>query len=229
MGAHPLDLVVIVRAKLPLCVALCLMMGWALTQTAEPARAQSDGGGSFVIDESITFSDPEPAPAAPLDPNATLETHAPSEPVASDGDPAQIPTEGADDDPFAGLDCSPDAFATVVDSAGSTLRAMNAERGPHFQAMLRVLKSRRGWDDEAFIANARIYVEDDKITAYDETAAQLLAKINSLGGEGAGDVNAAEPDCELLAELEGHLEQLVQTIDAKWVYMFARVEAALSE
>lgn len=232
MRAHQVDAIGRLRAKFALCVAVCLTMGWAQVEISTPAVAQSNDGGTFVIDDSVTFSDPEPtpeAPAAPLESDATFESNAAAGSATNEGELSEGSIVVEDEDPFAGVDCSPDAFATVVDSAGSTLRAMNGERAPRFQAMLRVLKSRRGWDDETFIAKARIYVEDDQITAYDETGAQLLAKINSLGGDGSDEAVAGGPDCELLAELEGHLEQLVQTIDAKWAYMFTRVEAALSD
>ena len=207
----------------------------------------------IVIDESITFSDPsqpdgfvpeiEVTPLAP--PDVTADTvasdidtdgsaSAEADPEADAASWRATETPGAldeadanaDDDPFAGMSCTPEEFAEVVDSAGTTLRAMIADRAPRFQAMLRVLKTRRGWDEQTFIREGRTYVEDDQIIAYDEMTAQLLAKINSLGSE---DTSGGEPDCELLAELDGHLDQLVRTVDAKWQYMFARVERALTD
>lgn len=124
--------------------------------------------------------------------------------------------------PAAEIACTRDDFAAVVDEAGGILRSMNASSTQRFQEQLRKLKEHRGWTDEEFLEAARPFVQNERIAAYDEIAGAFLANINRLGTSGDGQ---APPDCRLLIELRGHLFGLVETMKAKWAYMFARLEA----
>ncbi len=113
----------------------------------------------------------------------------------------------------------------MVDRSGQALRELNSKNAPKFQARLRELKIKRDWNESAFLVNARPFVDDDQIAAYDEKSGQLLASINSLGG----DEPSAPPDCALLDELTNQLNSLVAVMLAKWNYMFEKLEKALAE
>jgi len=126
-------------------------------------------------------------------------------------------------DARAGSECKREDFAKVVDATGQALRDINGRNAPAFRARLRALKKAKGWSQEAFLSKAKPLVQDDQITLYDDTSDDLLAKINSLGD----DTGNAEPDCLVLEELKSHLDHLIETINAKWAYMFANVEKAL--
>lgn len=141
---------------------------------------------------------------------AFAATTAPAAAVAQDGKAA----------------CRAEDFYKVVDEAGAALRKLKAENGPMFQSRLRELKAARGWGEDEFLDKARVFVEDRQISAYNDMAASMLAKINSLSGSDAGD---EAPDCVLLTEMKGHLARLVETMNVKWQYMFDKVEAALAE
>lgn len=122
--------------------------------------------------------------------------------------------------------CTRDDFAAVVDEAGDALRKLTGENTPRFQARLRVLKERMSWDDEEFLSEARPFVQNERVSAYDEIANGFLANINRLGNDGSGQ---SVPDCRLLIELRGHLFGLVETLKAKWTYMFGKLEQAMAQ
>ena len=121
--------------------------------------------------------------------------------------------------------CTRGEFSAVVDSAGSALRDLNADNVPRFQALLRQLKEKRGWDDATFFDQARPFVEDERIKAYDEISGQLLGKIMGLGS----DQVETPPDCALLTKLRTQLRSLVATMKAKWTYMFEKTNEALAD
>lgn len=120
--------------------------------------------------------------------------------------------------------CSKRDFEQVVDDAAAALRDLNAKNRPAFQDKLRVLKDKRGWSTDQFLLEATTFVQDDKIGEYDQTSAELLSRINSMGAEGSA---AAQPDCALLGEVNGAMKQLVDAQRAKWSYMFSKLDAAL--
>jgi hypothetical protein len=122
----------------------------------------------------------------------------------------------------AEISCTREDFAAVVDEAGDLLRRMTSENTPRFQDELRLLKEQRGWSEEEFLEAARPLVQNERIAAYDDIANGFLANINRLGAGGGGE---APSDCRLLIELRGHLFGLVETMKAKWAYMFARLRA----
>jgi len=123
-----------------------------------------------------------------------------------------------------GAACSRPDFEQVVEGAAASLRDLNARNGPNFQDKLRLLRERRNWSAEEFMVKAAPFVQDDKITAYDQRSNDLLTKINSMGEAGA---SAKTPDCKLLDELRSTMQALIDTQIEKWAYMFAKIEKGL--
>jgi hypothetical protein len=121
--------------------------------------------------------------------------------------------------------CTKTEFEDVVDGAAAALRDLNNKNRPEFQDKLRQLKDKRGWDNDQFLKEAAPYVKDDQIDVYDNTSNDLLAKIGSMGQEGA---TAATPDCTLLAQLRDHMSELVGTQTRKWSYMFDKLDKELA-
>ncbi|MGE0768419.1 MAG: hypothetical protein AB7L90_18330 [Hyphomicrobiaceae bacterium] len=121
--------------------------------------------------------------------------------------------------------CSRGDFETVVGEAAQALRKLNQENKPAFQAKLRLLKAKRGWSHDQFLAAAAPIVQDQKIATYDEQSAAFLARIEQLGAEGT---TSTSPDCGRLTEVRQSMTDLVTVQKAKWVYMFERVGSELS-
>lgn len=121
--------------------------------------------------------------------------------------------------------CAKADFEKAVDEAGAALRTLNATNKPLFQDKLRQLKEKHGWSTDQFLKEAAPYVEDDRITVWDEQAADLLDKITAMGQEGS---SAKAPDCALLSELRGTMKALVETQTEKWTYLFGKIDAALT-
>lgn len=118
--------------------------------------------------------------------------------------------------------CTRPDFEAVVETAAASLRDLNARNAPGFQDKLRLLRERQKWSADEFMAKAAVYVQDDRIAAYDLRANELLERINSMGEAGA-----AKPDCKLLGELRTTMKTLVDTQIEKWAYMFAKIERGL--
>ena len=81
--------------------------------------------------------------------------------------------------------CSKADFEAVVDEAAGALRGLAQQNTPHFQASLRQLKAKRGWSDDQFLKEAEPLVRDEKITGFDRTSEELLARITGAGQAGA--------------------------------------------
>lgn len=122
--------------------------------------------------------------------------------------------------------CTRPEFESVVDSAAATLREINQKNRLAFQDRLRLLKEKRGWSQDQFMAEASTYVQDDRIAEFDQTSGELLAKLNSMGETGS---SAAAPDCRLLQELRATMKALVDTQTRKWAYMFQKLDVALKQ
>jgi hypothetical protein len=120
--------------------------------------------------------------------------------------------------------CAKADFEAVVDEAAAALRDLNAHNRPAFQDKLRLLREKRGWSQDQFLRQAEPFVRDDQIVEFDNRSQEFLARINSLGEEGAG---AKAPDCKLLAEVRAAMKGLVDTQTEKWGYMFAKLDRAL--
>jgi hypothetical protein len=69
-------------------------------------------------------------------------------------------------------------------------------------------------------------VKDDQIDAFDRKTSELLTKITSMGDEGSA---SATPDCNIYQGLRANMSELVDTQNAKWAYMFKKIDAALGE
>jgi len=123
-------------------------------------------------------------------------------------------------------DCAREDFENVVGEAAAALRDLNQKNKPSFQAKLRELKDKRGWSHEAFLAGAAPLVQDETIADYDRRSEQYLAQITDMGQDNASD---AAPDCGLLAQLRGYMSALVEAQQAKWAYMFAKIEAEIAK
>jgi hypothetical protein len=122
--------------------------------------------------------------------------------------------------------CTRADFEAVVDDAAGSLRDLNLTNKPNFQDKLRLLKDKRGWSHDQFLKAAAPYVQDDIISDHDRRSETLLNKITSMGQEGS---SAKAPDCAMLAELHGHMKALVETQQAKWTYMFGKIDAELAK
>jgi hypothetical protein len=120
--------------------------------------------------------------------------------------------------------CSKADFESVVDEAGDALRALALQNTPPFQAKLRQVKTKRGWSDEQFLAEAEPLVRDEAIAGFDRKSDELVSRITSGGQSAAG---AEAPDCAQLASLRASMASLVETQKAKWAYMFEKIESEL--
>lgn len=138
--------------------------------------------------------------------------------------PSEIQAPSAPADSIAA--CTKADFETVVDRAAAALRDLNQLNKPSFQEKLRVLKDKRGWSEDQFLAEAAPYVKDEQIDGYDARTNELLGQITAMGDEGSA---AATPDCALFETLRSHMNMLVETQNAKWTYMFSKIDAELAK
>jgi hypothetical protein len=123
--------------------------------------------------------------------------------------------------------CDRAEFETVVAQASATLRDLATEKKPAYQAKLRGLMEKRGWTYDQFVKEAGPLVADDKVTAYDQASADLLAKINRMGEAGRTDAAPGagqSPDCALLKDLRATMAALVATQTEKWTYLFTKLD-----
>ena len=121
--------------------------------------------------------------------------------------------------------CAKADFEAVVTEAGAALADLKAKNTPLFQAKLRELKDKRKWSNEQFLKEAEPLVRDETIAGYDKTSAELVARIT-----GAGRTEApAAADCARLVDLRGALKTLLETQQAKWTHMFAKIEKELAQ
>ncbi len=142
---------------------------------------------------------------------------------AQDAAPPVAPAPGAAAE-AAPAACTKADFETVVDQSAAALRDLNIQNRPRFQEKLRALRTKKAWSEDQFLKEAVPYVKDDEIDAYDRRTTELLNRIASMGDEGTA---SATPDCGLYQVLRGHMNQLVETQNAKWAYMFRKIDAAL--
>jgi hypothetical protein len=150
-----------------------------------------------------------------LIPSAFAQDAVPADPAPPAAAPAAAPAA-----------CTKADFETVVDQSAGALRDLNSQNRPRFQEKLRALRTKKAWTEEQFLQEAVPYVKDNAIDSFDRTTNELLNKIVSMGGEGSA---SATPDCGLYQQLRGHMDQLVNTQNAKWAYMFQKIDAALGE
>lgn len=120
--------------------------------------------------------------------------------------------------------CAKQDFEGVVESAAGALRDLHQRNTPGFQDKLRLLRERKKWTAEEFMDKAAPYVQDERISSYDQRSNDLLTKINSMGEAGA---QSKTPDCKLLEELRATMKSLLDNQIEKWAYMFAKIERGL--
>jgi hypothetical protein len=120
--------------------------------------------------------------------------------------------------------CAKQDFEGVVESAAGSLRDLHQRNTPGFQDKLRLLRERRKWTPEEFMDKAAPFVQDERISSYDQRSNDLLTKINSMGEAGA---QSKTPDCKLLEELRATMKSLLDTQIEKWAYMFGKIERGL--
>ena len=121
--------------------------------------------------------------------------------------------------------CSKADFEGVVDEAAGALRKLSQQNTPPFQGKLRQLKDKRGWSHDQFLEQAAPFVRDDTIAGFDQKSEEFLLRITSGGQAGASEA----PDCALLAELRAAMKVLLETQQAKWAYMFAKIDRELAK
>jgi hypothetical protein len=122
--------------------------------------------------------------------------------------------------------CERAEFEAVVAKASETLRDLSVEKKPAYQAKLRGLMEKRGWTYDQFVKEAGPLVTDDKVSAFDQTSADLLAKINRMGEGSATDAAPGSgPACAALKDLRATMAALVATQTEKWTYLFAKLDA----
>jgi hypothetical protein len=120
--------------------------------------------------------------------------------------------------------CGHAAFASLVSESGGELSAMNEQKRRSFMEKLQALKVQEQWSDADYATNARPFVQDEKIAAFDVNSKILLTKVQSLGG---GDSITEEKRCMMLGELKGLLGDMVKNTREKWDYMLAKLSGAL--
>ncbi|MDX2307310.1 MAG: hypothetical protein NW216_03630 [Hyphomicrobium sp.] len=143
-----------------------------------------------------------------------------------DATPTEPSGAGSGPVPSAGGTCAKTDFEVAVDGAAETLRELNQKNKPQFQDKLRHLKDKRGWSPDQFLKEAAPFAKDAEIDAFDKKTSDLLSLITAMGEEGSA---SASPDCTMLATLQGHMAALVETQNAKWAYMFQKIDAELAK
>jgi hypothetical protein len=123
-----------------------------------------------------------------------------------------------------GAACAKSDFEAVVNAAGAALRDLAQQNTPMFQAKLRELKDKRSWTNDEFVKQAEPLVRDETIAGFDKKSEELVASIT--GGVGRSDSEPA-PDCAVLTGLQADLKLLVETQQAKWTHMLAKVQQEL--
>lgn len=122
--------------------------------------------------------------------------------------------------------CSKGDFEAVVDEAAASLRDLNRQNTPRFQAKLRQLRDKRSWNNDQFLKEAEPYVRDEAIAGYDQKSSEFLAQITAGGQQQSA---SSSPDCALLLELRASMKALVDTQTTKWTYMFDKLDKELAK
>jgi len=119
--------------------------------------------------------------------------------------------------------CTADSLAEAVDQAGAELRAFSAEAQPKLKQQLAALKEKKHWPDEGYEEKGFDLIRDDRITAFDEKADELLTRIDTLGRPEAG---AAVP-CASLNEVKASASELLAVMRTKASYINERINREL--
>ena len=120
--------------------------------------------------------------------------------------------------------CAPDDFGKAVDGAGAALRAYNLEAAPKLQVRIKALAAKRGWSEQDAEENSITSLQDDRIAKLDETANELLAKVDTLGR-----LEPGKPvDCNKLNELKTAGIELLAVMKAKSTYLISKIDAEVA-
>ncbi len=122
--------------------------------------------------------------------------------------------------------CTREAFEQAVGQSAAALRDLTGENRPLFQARLRALMEKRGWDHSQFLREAAPIVQDQRTEAYDKESSTLLDTIQRMGAEGSA---APTPDCAALGRLKDAMQALVTAQRSKWAYLIEKVERELQQ
>jgi hypothetical protein len=125
-----------------------------------------------------------------------------------------------------GSACAKADFEAVVNAAGAALRDLAQQNLPLLQGKLRQLKDKRSWSTEEFQKQADPLVRDETVAGYDKKSEALVARIT--GGGSRSELETA-PDCTVLTGLQADLQLLVETQQAKWTHMLAKVDQELAK
>ena len=120
--------------------------------------------------------------------------------------------------------CTADDFARAVDEAGAALRALNLDNAPKLGAKLRQLRQKKGWSESDDEEMAHDYLSDAKLSNFDATANELLARIDTLGRPAA----SGAPDCAKLDDLKAASLELIAVMKAKASYTMAKIDGELA-
>jgi hypothetical protein len=121
--------------------------------------------------------------------------------------------------------CKAADFSAAVDSAGANLRAFNSEAAPKLQSRIKAMADKKGWPDQDVEDKVFALLEDPKLAAFDTTANELLAKVDTLGSLQPGQA----PDCAKLDELKATGIELLATMKAKSNYLIGRLDKELAD
>jgi hypothetical protein len=126
--------------------------------------------------------------------------------------------------PVNGQACTADQISAAVDQAGDALRAITQANQPRLEQRLKALKVRRGWTEAEAEDKAYAELADARTAELDQTANELLARIDQLGNLPANAV----PECGRLQELEAASLELQATVKAKSAYMLSRLDSLIA-
>lgn len=121
--------------------------------------------------------------------------------------------------------CTNAEIAAVIDATGERLRVLSTQAKSAMDEKVRTLGKTHGWAENEAESRAWEYLADGKGVRLDEQAAGLLMKLDQLGDESRGGLDA----CERLAAAKATAKELVDASEAKTRYLAQRLDAALRE
>jgi hypothetical protein len=120
--------------------------------------------------------------------------------------------------------CAKVDFEAAVKEGGAALDELTKKSTAVFQAKLGELKDKRKWSKEQYLKEAEPLVRDEAIAGFDKKSQELVARIT-----GAGQPETPGADCARLTGLRADLKTLIETQQAKWTHMFAKIEKELAK
>jgi hypothetical protein len=127
--------------------------------------------------------------------------------------------------PGRAIECTSEEFGKAVNDAGAALRKLSADNTPHLQAKMSQLKTKMKWPDGGYEERAYQALQDERVTALDNDANALLARIDALGTVEEG----AQPECAKLQELQAASLELQATVNTKTAYLISKIDQMLSD